>query len=245
MAPRGPWLRGSNPNPIRLRLLLQGSCSAPVPVGAAQFVVQGPALRSLVDCNDSSQAAVGHSSSTADERSDTDGSVGPSGEVGNGFVHSSHIAAERAVDGSSKRVHASKQRDGGTDKPGIASALPNGIHKAVAGSVSQHGSQQTAGRSQRPARQHSTEGATRPSEAPGQLLGLHPNAAAAPEPRLPCIAPLLPVWRSLATAMAPMFHPVRFRIAACLHHTACQVVHGLLSVLVVSSASSSPHMVKV
>ena len=219
-------------------LLPQGSCSAPVPVGAAQFFAQGQALWSLVDCDGSAQASARPSCSDMDSQPATSDNSGAHREVSNDDGRYGFSRASSTPNGCGKRSHASMQQDGDMIKPSAAAALPNGVHKAVVSSLSHANGQLTAGQSQGAARQHISDSESEDaSKMPRQLLGLYPNAAAAAEPHLPGVGPLLPAWRSLAEAMAPVFHPVRhwlsclyphhcmFRFSASYRQQLCQCLH--------------------
>ena len=199
-----------------LRLFLQGSCSAPVPVGAAQFVMQGAALRSLVNCDELPLPSVVSSPSSAmDSQPPSSGGKSSGGgpatqQLSNGASGSGPGRDGLLLNGYSKPAYDSgKQADGFEGTAG----LPNGCHKDIARGLGNHlSAEQSAGEpeSMPPREPAIVDGTEAPREADAQqLLGLHPNAAAATAPKLPGIGPLLPAWRSLTEAMAPVVHPVR------------------------------------
>ena len=180
-----------------------------MPIGAAQFVAQGSALRLLVDCDGSLQSSASQPFDSTDSQSATDGrGTGPRQKLSNGAIHSTSVGAGQS-NGSSKQRRVSEEQDSRNDKPSVGAAVPNGVHNAVASSLSHHSSQQTAGQLRSPPGETLVEGEMQKAELPGHLLGTHPNAAAASDPGLPGTGPLLPAWRNLAAAMAPVLHPVR------------------------------------
>jgi len=186
-----------------------------VPVGAAQFVAQGPALRSLVDCEDFSLPLVTQSTSVTDGEPATDSSSsGPwHGRSTAKSDSSPFMNGHGKLNGYVNQGHSSRQQDGGLNKHADAVGLPNGVHRDVVSSPSHlSNGEQSAKQAESSGGRDNSDGAVGSTGLPPeQLLGLHPNAAAAREPRLPGIGPLLPAWRSLTEAMAPVFHPVRAR----------------------------------
>jgi len=140
-------------------------------------------------------------------------------EHSNGKVDSSPVMNGVELNRHSKQDQTGRQQDGGSGMPADAAGLPNGVHKDVASSPSHLNGKQSAGHVDGSARRDSGDGAVGSIEPQKQLLGLHPNAATATDPRLPGIGPLLPAWRSLAEAMAPVFHPVRSCPLSCMRFT--------------------------
>ena len=119
--------------------------------------------------------------------------------------------ANPVADGPGGKKHISRQHDGSAETPlhRVAADLPNGFHGAASAEAKGLQDGQDAIRSHAPPPPEVAGQKAEASEPQRGLLGVHPNAAAAQEPRLPGVGPLLPVWRSLAAAMAPVFHPVR------------------------------------
>ena len=207
------------PDPTQ-RLSLQGSCSAPLPVGAAQFVGQGSALRSLVDCEGSPPSAT-QGSAVTNGKPATDSSSsssGPSREHSNGKIDSSPVMNGVALNGYGKQGQSSRQQGGGSPESASAAGLQNGVYKdAVSGPRHLSSGERSAGLAETSGCHHNSDGTVGSTRSTSeQMLGLHPNAAAARDPRLPGIGPLVPLWRSLTEAMAPVFHSVRSYPLSCV-----------------------------
>ena len=189
-----------------------------MPVGAASFVAQGAALQPLLDRDDSWELPTIQSSASRsmDSGSAADQSGEPNGLLSNRYTQDAAAAAAAHaanLSGGEKQFRMHDDMSGDASLRTAAVDVPNGLTPAEPKQSSGLKDRQGATKSDPPTCAQSECRVQRSSQPVRGLLGVHPNAATARDPRLPGIGPLLPLWRSLAGPMAPVFHPVRASIA--------------------------------